>query len=161
MEIRRILVPVDLNEPSFGAIGSAVGLAESVGAELTLLSVLSPVIVGDFGVLDPDPVGAMRRLKAQLGRWKQRNPHFPLRENSVRFVVKIGPTAQAIVDTARANRTDLIVMATHGRKGWARMMLGSVTESVIRRAKCPVMAVPPRVWQPAPAFGPLAAAAKG
>jgi len=61
----------------------------------------------------------------------------------VRQEVGIGTPYKAIVDAAVAEGVDLIVMSTHGRTGLAHMLIGSVTERVLRRAPCPVLAVPP------------------
>jgi universal stress protein A len=57
--------------------------------------------------------------------------------------VGIGTPYKAIVDAAVAESVDLIAMSTHGRTGLAHMLIGSVTERVLRRAPCPVLAVPP------------------
>src|SRR5918992_6104057 len=61
----------------------------------------------------------------------------------VRQEVEIGTPYKRIVDKAEAERVDMIVMSTHGRTGRAHMLIGSVTERVLRRAPCPVLAVPP------------------
>jgi nucleotide-binding universal stress UspA family protein len=56
-----------------------------------------------------------------------------------------GHASAAIPDQATALRADLIIMGTHGASGFERLLLGSVTEKVLRKAACPVMTVPPRV----------------
>lgn len=55
----------------------------------------------------------------------------------VRVVAEAGDTSTTIVNHALSNGTDLIVMGTHGRRGFKRLLLGSVTESVLREAPCP------------------------
>ena len=60
----------------------------------------------------------------------------------VRREVEIGTPYKRIVDKAEAAGVDMIVMSTHGRTGLAHMLIGSVTERVLRRAPCPVLAVP-------------------
>ncbi|MBI3300482.1 MAG: universal stress protein [Deltaproteobacteria bacterium] len=60
----------------------------------------------------------------------------------VELLVGEGPAAEDILKVAEAKHVDLIVMATHGRTGVRRLLLGSVTEKVVRAASCPVLAVP-------------------
>jgi nucleotide-binding universal stress UspA family protein len=63
----------------------------------------------------------------------------------VRAVAEVeeGRAVSTIVDAAKRHGCDLIVLGTHGRAGLGRMVLGSVTEAVVRTAKCPVLTVPP------------------
>ena len=63
--------------------------------------------------------------------------------DQVDVAAEAGEPAAVIVDQASARRADLLVMATHGRSGFDRLLLGSVTEKVLRRAPCPVLTVPP------------------
>jgi nucleotide-binding universal stress UspA family protein len=73
----------------------------------------------------------MARLAADLGK----------KGRSVRTLTKRGSPAQVIVDTAKRNGADLIVMGTHGRTGLAHMLIGSVAERVVRTAHCPALTV--------------------
>jgi nucleotide-binding universal stress UspA family protein len=61
------------------------------------------------------------------------------------LVAEAGDPQKTIVDQAISNRADLIVMGTHGRRGFKRLLLGSVAEAVLHEAPCPVLTVPPRV----------------
>src|SRR5687767_6480194 len=71
-----------------------------------------------------------------------------------RIVVASGTPATAILHHAAETRTDLVVLGTHGRTGFERLMLGSVTEKVVRRASCPVLTVPRGAGGPEqPLFG--------
>jgi nucleotide-binding universal stress UspA family protein len=60
----------------------------------------------------------------------------------VRHIVEMGTPHSLIVDMAEKEGVDLIVMCTHGRSGLPRMALGSVTERILRRAHCPILAIP-------------------
>ena len=62
--------------------------------------------------------------------------------SNIRQVVDIGTPYKKIVEKAALESSDMIVMSTHGRTGLAHMLIGSVTERVLRRAPCPVLAVP-------------------
>jgi nucleotide-binding universal stress UspA family protein len=61
---------------------------------------------------------------------------------NVQQIVEMGDAHTLIVNWARDKTADLIVMSTHGRSGLPRMILGSVTERVLRSASCPVLAIP-------------------
>ena len=97
--------------------------------------------VGDVGpVLDPTPIleaeraEAIRYLNAVAARLKQHN----LNVNTEHFE---GPPADEIVERARALDVSLILMTTHGRSGLGRLVFGSVADSVLRHAPCPVLLV--------------------
>lgn len=62
---------------------------------------------------------------------------------SVDVIVDVGPPAARILDRSQAVHSDLIVMGTHGAGGFEHLLLGSVAEKVLRRARCPVLTVPP------------------
>jgi nucleotide-binding universal stress UspA family protein len=68
---------------------------------------------------------------------------------AVRLQAQPGSPVRDILDEAKTNRSDLIVMGTHGLGGFDRWMLGSVAEKVLRKASCPVLTVPPPVHEPA------------
>jgi nucleotide-binding universal stress UspA family protein len=82
--------------------------------------------------------------------------HPPHRHIDVEYRVCRGPAAGEIIALARTLKPDLIVMGTHGRRGVGRLLLGSVTEAVLRRALCPVLTV----REPVPAPCPAAPAAR-
>jgi nucleotide-binding universal stress UspA family protein len=89
------------------------------------------------------------KLKKTLDQRKKTLNDFIAKEfadligtTKVRQEVEIGTPYRRIVDKAAAEGADIIVMSTHGRTGLAHMLIGSVTERVLRRASCPVLAVP-------------------
>jgi nucleotide-binding universal stress UspA family protein len=156
LAINRILCPVDFSPPSRRALDYAIGIARWYGAKITALHV-SPidVPVGEITPWGPGPTVQTTGLGAQA-----------LREMLARFVaaeagqgveidtkVAEGPVADEIATHSRLHDADLIVIGTHGRSGFRRLILGSVTETVLRTASCPVMTVPPA----APEAVPMAA----
>jgi nucleotide-binding universal stress UspA family protein len=66
---------------------------------------------------------------------------------SMRFEIMEGTAAPVILERAQTLPSDLVVMGTHGHSGFERLVLGSVTEKVLRKASCPVLSVPPRVHE--------------
>jgi universal stress protein A len=129
--IRRILVPVDFSEPSRASLRFASALARSLGATLTVIHVIersyeSPAVADEAELAVVQPM--LRELVESIGSDvvdAQR--------------IETGPIHQRIVSIADAGRFDLIVMGTAGRTGRPRSMAGSVAESVVRTAGCPVL----------------------
>jgi len=143
MKIKRILVPVDFSAHSLQALDYAVELSKPFKASLMLIHVIEPIYytVPDFaggaagalaGVLDEQ----RRAAKEQLLRLEQR---YAQRRVRLRALLQTGMAYQAIADTAKQLRVDLIVMATHGRTGLTHLLMGSVAERVVRAASCPVL----------------------
>ena len=138
-KISSILVPVDFSNPSSKALRYAVALANQFGAKITPLFVVElPEVVGMFQLLlDDDEIQAT--CKAKLMKFA-RKASVPGRliDNAL---VRKGRPHREIVDAARTLKSDLIVISTHGYSSVTRVLLGSVTERVVREAPCPVLVV--------------------
>ncbi len=136
--IRQILFPTDFSESSVVAGRAAADLARQLGARLHVLHVVPPVT-------DPTPAPkALRAVVDSLG------PGL-----SIVSEVASGLAARQIVAYAHRTGIDLIVVGTHGRTGVSHVLLGSVAEAVVRRARCLVLTVPGRL-APAEAASPEA-----
>lgn len=144
VEFRHILCPVDLSEFSARSLAHAAALSRWYDAQLTVLHVVptfDPVEVrGDLGV----PVHIVNPVPRERVLEEMRRV-VDLAAGSTRtsLVAESGDARAVIVDQALTTKTDLIVMGTHGHRGFQRLLLGSVTESVLRAAPCPVLTVPP------------------
>ena len=143
-EIRRILVPVDFSAPSERALEFAASLAEHYNASLELLHVQEDPI---YTTLYPDAYFAdIEGLRRQLTHDAERSlaalvtEHPSLQGRTTNRVV-IGRPATVILEQSANGGADLIVMGTHGRSGFAHLMLGSVAERVVRSSTCPVLTV--------------------
>ena len=133
--LKKILVPVDFSDCSKKALQYAIPFARQFGAELTLLSVVEPYpAVPEMAPTDFQTVGDTRR---ELERMRETVPEAI----RAKTLLRTGAPSTEIVDAAADLGTDLIIIATHGRKGLSRMMLGSTTEKVVRHARCPVLIV--------------------
>jgi nucleotide-binding universal stress UspA family protein len=142
-KIEKILAPTDLSEISRLGLNYALHLARGWGAEVTVYHVTDAAELANYRAASLQDVIA--KHEEALSRYMQE--HFadllPLVE--VRTKVEIGSPAANIVAEADKEGSDLIVIATHGRTGLAHMLMGSVTEHVVRNASCPVFSVhPPR-----------------
>ena len=145
MSYRKILVPLDGSTSAEAALESAATLAKAFGSELLLVGVLD-LTAGMYDVYSEafSPLDLKAQLEkfieAALERAKARLEGQGFR---VRRFVEVGVPHEEIAELAGAEVVDLIVMTTHGRKGLSHLLLGSVTEKVVRTAPCPVLVVRP------------------
>ena len=138
MTLKHLLVPVDFSENSLKAIDAALALAKPVGAHVTLLYVLEPIIVTYGEVLPGDlPNDTERRYGADAEMERLRG-RYAL-EAPLDTLIVDGTAWDVICDTAERKKSDLIVITSHGYTGLKRMFLGSTAERVVRHAKCPVL----------------------
>jgi nucleotide-binding universal stress UspA family protein len=155
IEIRRILCPVDFSDYSRRALDHAVAIARWYESTVTVLHVFCPVPVTTFGpgVFETFALpGADRgQLLAETNRFIESEiaPGMP-----IEAAIREGNPAAEIFDQAVSMKADLLVIGTHGRSGFERLLLGSVTEKVLRKASCPVLTVPCRLPDAVPA-GPV------
>ena len=138
--LERILVPVDFSDCSLDALGYAVEVAQQAKASVMLLHVLEPVSYG----LDFD-LGHIRTREDLRASWTKRLEELASshRHSDVAVDVQLrgGFPSDSIIDSAQILPCDLIVMGTHGRRGISHALSGSVAEAVLRKARCPVVAV--------------------
>ncbi|HEY7060123.1 MAG TPA: universal stress protein [Chloroflexota bacterium] len=153
---QHILVPLDGSELSEAVLPHAQALAEKLGATLLLVRVanVSATVMAatgpDTGMVAPDLIEEViedqeDEGKAYLERVTQRLKDAGCQ---VSWQLVEGSPAHAIVETAKKNNCDLIAMATHGRSGLQRAVLGSVADAVARDSHLPVLLIRPPV--PAP-----------
>ena len=149
MQFRHILAPTDFSDYSQKAVVSALALARTLGAKLTILHVveLPPYLVEGYV---PPAVNATwptflddleRQATQDLAQWV---PEAESSDVEVVRLVAVGSPYRKIIDTAEAEQVDLIVMATAGRSGFSRLIMGSIAERVVRTATCPVLTIRPR-----------------
>lgn len=142
--IRQILYASDFSKASNRAFATAVTLARTTRARLTILHVIVPLIP-----LVPDQYidsVTLERLDTRARQWSQRQLiklHEKAKNTGSRAttILREGDPAEQIVRAARSERADLIVVGTHGRRGFSKIFLGSVAERVVGTAPCPVMTV--------------------
>jgi nucleotide-binding universal stress UspA family protein len=121
------------------ALEQALGLADQLGARITLVHVRDRVGSGPEPIFAPPPRPDPASEVDALDAWvRQADEGLPGR---VSYLLLSGDPAQEIARLARESRFDLVVMGASRRKGMARLLLGSVEEHVVRRAPCPVLLV--------------------
>ena len=132
---KQILVPTDFSEPSLEAIRTALELVKTP-ADIHVLHVLPDIETTAPGVLFGyfDESARKRRAGEYLSNFMKQHELTGPTE-----LVRIGNPGIEISDYAKKSGADLIVIPSHGRHGLKRVLLGSVTERVIRYAECPVL----------------------
>lgn len=150
--IKNILAPTDLSLLSAKGLVYAGNLAKATGAQIIVGHVVpTDEFVSHARLLETSYASA--RIEEQLSHLVERhkqllhefvNLHLlsSVSDLMVREIVEMGDPHRLIVEWVKKNAVHLIVMSTHGRSGLPRMMLGSVTEKVLRNAGCPVLAIP-------------------
>jgi nucleotide-binding universal stress UspA family protein len=157
IEIRRILCPVDFSDYSRRALDHAIAIARWYESTVTALHVFSPALIAPYG---PGPVvfEPIMLIPADRDRLLADTKVFIEAETApgvaIEAVIREGNTAAEIVDQAISMSADLLIIGTHGRSGFERLLLGSVTEKVLRKARCPVLTVPRRLPDAVPS-GPV------
>ncbi|WP_051553650.1 universal stress protein [Desulfobulbus elongatus] len=144
LDIRHILVPIDLRVHTPALADVALAMANRLGAERTTFLHVLPHLP-DLSDYLPDTLArldegfrahAEEKMTAFLDSVRDRAAHID-------GVVVDGETAEAILARARADKVDLIVIATHGTKGIEKVLLGSVADRVIKGAPCPTLVFNP------------------
>lgn len=139
---KRILVPTDGSERSVKAVEGAARFAKPLGATLVIMTVVEPYSYTNLAEYRPESIEQYdERVTAEaeerLAAAKEIADEIGV-ENRVVMTKSFSP-AEAIVEQAEKNGCDLIVMASHGRKGIAAVLLGSETQKVLTHSHFPVM----------------------
>jgi nucleotide-binding universal stress UspA family protein len=151
IDLQRILCAVDFSEFSRRALDHALSVARGYGSTVTVLHVVAPApaaVAGGyyFGSENPPPL-LLPMMDADSARRELERlvttEHVPgVKVESV--VAEAYDVYREILTQADRLQSNLVVMGTHGRSGFERLFLGSTAEKVLRKARCPVMTVPPK-----------------
>jgi nucleotide-binding universal stress UspA family protein len=148
IEFKKILCPTDLSDASVRALTCAAALARWYAAQLTVLHVVptfDPIAAGrstfDGGVLMVVP----RSREEVREEMRIFTDSAGIGSLDLTLAAEDGDPARTIVDHSLASAADLVVMGTHGRSGFERLLIGSVAERVVQKAPCPVLLVPPHL----------------
>lgn len=144
----RILIATDDSECAKKALLHGRNLAKIIGSSVALIHVIEPTTPASYGA---DPLmGQQPIIIPETTEIQEENSRRMLEEISREFeevkevftFTRIGSPKQEILAVASEWAADLIIMGTHGRTGFDHFISGSVSESVVRRATCPVLVVP-------------------
>jgi nucleotide-binding universal stress UspA family protein len=140
---KHILVPTDFEPSSAEALDVAISLAQAFDAKLTLLHVWEiPIYPYMEFMLNSEVISnvedrAVKRLDEAIAKVREVLP-------SANSMLKTGMPSAGIIDAVNDVKPDLVVMATHGRRGFSHLMLGSVAEKVVQLSPTPVLTVRPK-----------------
>ena len=140
-KVEKILAPTDLSELSLVGLEYALELARGWGAEVTIYHVANAAELANYRASSLDDL--LNKHRNSLADLLNKNFGELLPLVEVRQKVEIGSPATNILEESEGEGSDLIVMSTHGRTGLAHVLMGSVTEQVVRNAVCPVFSVHP------------------
>jgi len=140
---KRILIATDGSEKSMTAAEEGMELAKSLGAQVTALYVVNEVVIASaVRQLGADRKDVETRLQAAgtkaVDALKAMGAKMGV---AVDTIVRIGAPANAVIDTAGAEKADLIVMGSHGESGASKLLIGSVVQKVLYWATIPVLVV--------------------
>ena len=142
-QLKRILVPIDFSEYSKKALRYAISFAKQFNAELLLIYVVEPAIYpADFSFGQV----TLPNLETEL-RIRGKRELENLEKNQIcgkvpsKTIIRSGKPFLEIINAAKAEEVDLIIIATHGHTGVEHILFGSTAEKVVRKAPCPVLVV--------------------
>ncbi len=140
--IGKILVPVDFSEHSQKALRYALAFAAQFDAEVTLVHIVEQMVYSGDWMYPPlaAPDFATEKREEVLARMRSLDAGSGVK---TKHVVRLGRAWQEVVEIAREQKADLIILATHGYTGIKHVLLGSVAEKIVRLAPCPVLSVRP------------------
>jgi nucleotide-binding universal stress UspA family protein len=138
--MKNILVAHDGSKLSDKALKRAVEMAMALGSSLTVLSVIPELYLSELAD------GDRRRIMAALteeSRVAMEKVRVSLSQKPVesKTIIRQGPAAEKILETAKKMKVDLIIVGSHGRHGARRFLLGSTSTKVVDHSHCPVMVV--------------------
>jgi len=143
IKISRILAPVDFSTGSEASVEYAAALAQALQARVTLLHVypmpdlMSGIVPGADNAADAE----RDRTFAQEWLDKLRVETQKNRGIEIDSVLVHGSAAREIISFSSSGGFDMVVMGTHGRTGLRHVLMGSVAEQVVRRARCPILTI--------------------
>jgi nucleotide-binding universal stress UspA family protein len=141
IKFEKILVPVDFSEYSMQALKYSSEFAKAYNSEVFLLYVVEPIIYPpdlSIGQITLPALNFQIDEKAKEELHRAAKESFA-KETKVKIVVKLGKPYLEIIETARAESIDLIIISTHGHSGVEQILFGSTADKVVRKAPCPVL----------------------
>lgn len=145
MSYQNILVPVDGSDISLSAVKNAAQIAQAFGGQLTLISLVTEDPFAEADFYYPSPIMKEYFVQAYANAEKSlKQAQTIANENGITAntqIVKGNVSEEGIIETAEKLKIDLIVMGSHGRKGFQKFLLGSFAQDVLKGTKLPVLIV--------------------
>jgi nucleotide-binding universal stress UspA family protein len=141
---QHVLVPTDGSELTKAAVEAAIKLAKALNAKVSILSVKEPFPYSAISEMQPVPPQEFFDAQERIAHQRVKLASQACDAAGVAwqgYTVEAEHPWEAIIDTAKMHSCDLIVMASHGRRGVSAMLLGSETQKVLTHSKVPVLVV--------------------
>lgn len=145
VNLKKILVPHDFSDYSLHALKYAVTLAEHFKSELLVLHVVEPIVYPadfSFGQVSIPAMEEEIRKHSEEQLSELVTNEIP-KDAKVTTIIKVGKPFAEIIDVAKRENIDLIVISSHGRTGMDHVLFGSTADKVVRKAPCPVLTIRP------------------
>ncbi len=151
MEFKKILIAIDDSRQSEKAATYGFALAKLLQAEVALVEVVEPMIIapvssgiagGEIDMLSMPSVDLINAQESSAKTVMQRFVAMYGEEHNITQFLETGDAATVVTETAVKFNADLIVVGSHGRSGFNRLLTGSVAEDVSRHSEIPVLVVP-------------------
>jgi nucleotide-binding universal stress UspA family protein len=141
---KRILVPTDGSDITAKALDTAIGLARTLGAQIQAISVKEPFPYSAISEMQPTPPQEFFDAQERIASKRIQGVTAACSAAGVAcegFTVEALHPWEAIIEHAKAQQCDLLVMASHGRRGVSALLLGSETQKVLTHSSVPVLVV--------------------
>lgn len=140
-EFKKILVPIDFSDYSRDALATAVDFASKFNSELVLIYVIEPIIYPvDFSMGQVNIPSIEEDLASRASEELDNLAKSAIPEGiAVKKIVKTGKPSLEIIESAKKEGSDLIIISTKGFGAVDYFLFGSTTEKVVRKAPCPVL----------------------
>lgn len=142
-DVRKILVPVDFSDNSQKILLEAQLLAEKLQASVAVVFVVQSIADYSGFFVPHMPIAQFEEDLLQSAKVKMESFVTENIPGGCQSVVLAGDVAEEILEYAKGNGVDMIVMGTHGYKGLEKILFGSVAEQVVKNAPCPVLTINP------------------
>jgi nucleotide-binding universal stress UspA family protein len=149
--MKQVLIAVDYDLAAEKVAETGYTIAKAFGSRITLLHVVSDPsyyysteyapILGFTGFSVKGFEHAIEEIRETGGEFLETVKEH-LKDDAVETIVKEGDAAEMILETAKEINADMIIMASHGRKGLERLLVGSVSENVLRHSAFPILIIP-------------------
>lgn len=141
---KRILVPTDGSDITSKAVDTAIGLAKALGGQVQAISVKEPFPYSAISEMQPTPPQEFFDAQERIAHKRVQAVVTACGAAGVAceaYTVEAAHAWEAIIDHAKAQQCDLLVMASHGRRGVSALLLGSETQKVLTHSTMPVLVV--------------------
>lgn len=144
VEINKVVIPVDFSSNMDKVVDYGLSIADKLGAKALFFHVLNDFQGYDMMLVHPSFIGMTKDLEQKAEeRMANLVKDHEQREAGVKGQVVVGDAADEIINYAKLENADMIIIGTHGTKGLERVLMGSTADQIVKKAPCPVLVYNP------------------